>query len=115
MSKVEECTTERSTESNTRSKTSGRPTTAPTGTSPALSASETQASAEMDAAPTTLVPRAGKPLPVAELPTLADALGGGIGLDNRYTFAMVRDLVDFKRELVKDRFFRSSSTPICIS
>ena len=38
--------------------------------------------------------RAGKPLPVAELPSLADALGGGIGLDNRYTFAMVRDLVD---------------------
>ena len=33
-------------------------------------------------------------MPVAELPTLADALGGGIGLDNRYTFAMVRDLVD---------------------
>jgi len=38
--------------------------------------------------------QAGKPVPVAELPTLADALGGGIGLDNRYTFAMVRDLVD---------------------
>ena len=38
--------------------------------------------------------RAGKPVPVTELPTLADALGGGIGLDNRYTFAMVRDLVD---------------------
>jgi threonine dehydratase len=31
---------------------------------------------------------------VEELPTLADALGGGIGLDNRYTFAMVRGLVD---------------------
>ena len=38
--------------------------------------------------------RAGKPVPVAELATLADALGGGIGLDNRYTFAMVRELVD---------------------
>ena len=38
--------------------------------------------------------QAGKPVPVAELPTLADALGGGIGLDNRYTFAMVRELVD---------------------
>ena len=33
--------------------------------------------------------RAGKPVEVEELPTLADALGGGIGLDNRYTFAMV--------------------------
>jgi threonine dehydratase len=37
---------------------------------------------------------AGQPVPVEELPSLADALGGGIGLDNRYTFAMVRDLVD---------------------
>lgn len=38
--------------------------------------------------------RAGRPVAVEELPTLADALGGGIGLDNRYTFAMVRELVD---------------------
>lgn len=38
--------------------------------------------------------QAGKPIPVEELPSLADALGGGIGLDNRYTFPMVRDLVD---------------------
>lgn len=38
--------------------------------------------------------KAGKPVPVKELPTLADSLGGGIGLENRYTFAMVRDLVD---------------------
>ena len=38
--------------------------------------------------------KAGKPVFVEELPTLADSLGGGIGLDNRYTFAMVRDLVD---------------------
>jgi threonine dehydratase len=38
--------------------------------------------------------RAGRPVQVEELPTLADALGGGIGLDNRHTFAMVRDLVD---------------------
>jgi threonine dehydratase len=38
--------------------------------------------------------KAGRPVEVEELPTLADALGGGIGLDNRYTFAMVRELVD---------------------
>jgi threonine dehydratase len=38
--------------------------------------------------------RAGRPVPIEELPSLADALGGGIGLDNRYTFAMVRDFVD---------------------
>ena len=38
--------------------------------------------------------RAGKPIEVEELATLADSLGGGIGLQNRYTFPMVRDLVD---------------------
>ncbi len=38
--------------------------------------------------------KAGKPIQVAELATLADSLGGGIGLDNRLTFNMVRDLVD---------------------
>jgi threonine dehydratase len=38
--------------------------------------------------------QAGKPVEVEELPTLADSLGGGIGLDNQWTFAMVRDYVD---------------------
>lgn len=38
--------------------------------------------------------KTGRPIAVEELPTLADSLGGGIGLDNRYTFQMVRDLVD---------------------
>ena len=37
---------------------------------------------------------AGRPVQVEELATLADSLGGGIGLDNRHTFQMVRDLVD---------------------
>jgi threonine dehydratase len=37
---------------------------------------------------------AGHPLEVEELPTLADSLGGGIGLDNHYTFHMTRDLCD---------------------
>ncbi|MEO1468256.1 MAG: hydroxyectoine utilization dehydratase EutB [Pseudomonadota bacterium] len=37
---------------------------------------------------------AGRPVEVEELPTLADSLGGGIGLDNRHTFAMVQRLVD---------------------
>ncbi len=36
----------------------------------------------------------GKPVEVEELPTLADSLGGGIGLDNRWTFEIVRDYVD---------------------
>jgi len=37
---------------------------------------------------------AGHPVLVEESESLADSLGGGIGLDNRYTFAMVRDLLD---------------------
>lgn len=38
--------------------------------------------------------RAGHPVQVKEVPSLADSLGGGIGLDNRHTFRMVRNLVD---------------------
>ncbi|MCD9146603.1 hydroxyectoine utilization dehydratase EutB [Pseudophaeobacter flagellatus] len=38
--------------------------------------------------------QAGKPIVVPELATLADSLGGGIGLDNQHTFAMTRDYVD---------------------
>ncbi|MFT7557007.1 MAG: threonine dehydratase [Planctomycetota bacterium] len=38
--------------------------------------------------------RVGHPVEVQELPTLADSLGGGIGLDNELTFSMVRDYVD---------------------
>lgn len=38
--------------------------------------------------------KAGKPIFVEEKATLADSLGGGIGLDNAYTFPMTRDLVD---------------------
>ena len=37
---------------------------------------------------------AGKPVMITEEATLADSLGGGIGLDNAHTFQMVRDLVD---------------------
>ena len=37
---------------------------------------------------------AGRPVDVAEEPTLADSLGGGIGLSNRFTFDLVRRLVD---------------------
>ena len=37
---------------------------------------------------------AGHPVEVPEEQTLADSLGGGIGLANRHTFEMVRTLVD---------------------
>ncbi|MDW5316384.1 hydroxyectoine utilization dehydratase EutB [Rhizobium sp. PL01] len=36
----------------------------------------------------------GHPVQVEELPSLADSLGGGIGLGNALTFAMCRDLLD---------------------
>lgn len=35
-----------------------------------------------------------RPVEVSEYPSLADSLGGGIGLNNRLTFALCRDLVD---------------------
>ena len=38
--------------------------------------------------------QAGQPTPVVEEKTLADSLSGGIGLDNRYTFALCRRYVD---------------------
>jgi threonine dehydratase len=37
---------------------------------------------------------AGKPIVYPEEETVANALAGGIGLENRYTFELVRDLVD---------------------
>jgi len=36
----------------------------------------------------------GEPVQMAETPTLADSLQGGIGMDNKYTFKIVHDLVD---------------------
>ncbi len=37
---------------------------------------------------------AGRPVAVEEVASLADSLGGGIGLDNRLTFALCRELLD---------------------
>jgi threonine dehydratase len=37
---------------------------------------------------------AGAPVELPEQDTLANALAGGIGLDNRFSFALIRDLVD---------------------
>lgn len=38
--------------------------------------------------------RAGHPVDVTEVPSLADSLGGGIGLRNRWTYPLCRDLLD---------------------
>lgn len=37
---------------------------------------------------------AGRPVEVEEVPSLADSLGGGIGLQNRFSFDLCRDLLD---------------------
>jgi threonine dehydratase len=38
--------------------------------------------------------KAGRPVEVEEVPTLADGLGGGIGAENRHTLRMVQKFVD---------------------
>jgi threonine dehydratase len=43
--------------------------------------------------------RAGRPVELPEEDTLANALAGGIGTDNRYSFELVRDLVDEHAEV----------------
>lgn len=47
--------------------------------------------------------RAGRPVEVDEQPSLADSLGGGIGLENQYTFNMVGELVDDIRTVPEAR------------
>lgn len=46
--------------------------------------------------------QANKVVPVDEVATLADALGGGLGLDNAYTFKMTRRLIDETLVLSED-------------
>lgn len=43
--------------------------------------------------------QAGQPVAVEEFPSLADSLGGGIGLENRYTFPLIRQHLDQVRLL----------------
>jgi len=38
--------------------------------------------------------QAGRPVEVEEVPSLADSLGGGIGMENRYSFPLCRDNLD---------------------
>lgn len=46
--------------------------------------------------------RAGRIVPIVEEPTLADALAGDLGAENRYTFPLVRELVDDVRLLSEE-------------
>ena len=54
--------------------------------------------------------RAGKPIEVTELPSLADSLGGGIGLDNQHTFEVCLDLLDDVILLTEGEIYRGMQT-----
>ena len=49
--------------------------------------------------------RRGHPVEVEESLSLADSLGGGVGLSNQYTFGLVRDLVDEVRTVSESQIF----------
>lgn len=51
--------------------------------------------------------RAGKPVETEEVASLADSLGGGIGLDNRHSFALCRDLLDDTLLVSEDEIYRA--------
>ena len=50
---------------------------------------------------------AGRPVEVPEVPSLADSLGGGIGLDNSLSFPMCRDLLDEVVLVSEDEIYRA--------
>ena len=61
----------------------------------------------------------GKPVEFPEEDTIASALSGGIGLDNKYTFRLVRDLVDeyllvSEEEVVEAMAFAASEQKLVI-
>lgn len=54
--------------------------------------------------------QAGHPVEVEEFPSLADSLGGGIGLDNQLTFCLCRELVDDIVLVSEDDIYRAMQT-----
>jgi threonine dehydratase len=54
--------------------------------------------------------KAGHPVEVEEVPSLADSLGGGIGLENRLTFEMCRDLLDDIVLVSEEQIYRAMQT-----
>jgi threonine dehydratase len=54
--------------------------------------------------------KAGDPVEVEEMPSLADSLGGGIGLENRFTFKMCRELLDDIVVVSEDEIYRAMQT-----
>ncbi|KAA9005955.1 hydroxyectoine utilization dehydratase EutB [Histidinibacterium aquaticum] len=51
--------------------------------------------------------RAGHPVEVEEVPSLADSLGGGIGAQNRLSFALCRDLLDETLLVTEEEIYRA--------
>ncbi len=51
--------------------------------------------------------RAGRPVEVTEVPSLADSLGGGIGQDNALSFPMCRDLLDDTVLVTEEEIYRA--------
>ncbi len=50
---------------------------------------------------------AGRPVDVTEVASLADSLGGGIGMDNKYSFALCRDLLDETILVTEEEIYRA--------
>jgi threonine dehydratase len=53
---------------------------------------------------------AGQPVEVEELASLADSLGGGIGLENRLSYPLCRDLLDEVVLVTEDEIYRAMQT-----
>lgn len=51
--------------------------------------------------------KAGRPVEVIEVPSLADSLGGGIGLDNRHSLALCRDYLDEVVLVTEDEIYKA--------
>ncbi len=54
--------------------------------------------------------QAGHPVDVIEVPSLADSLGGGIGLDNRLSFPLCRDYLDDTILVSEEEIYRAMQT-----
>jgi threonine dehydratase len=57
--------------------------------------------------------QAGHPVDIPDLPTLAEVLGGGIGLDNRWSMAVVRDVVSEHVLVTEDEI--AAAMTFCLS
>ncbi len=54
--------------------------------------------------------RAGRPVEIEEVPSLADSLGGGIGMGNRLSFPLCRDLLDDCVLVTEDEIYDAMQT-----